>query len=112
MKHVYLQRDGRDKSKRTGRAVYQRKKGIPFPRTRSQFTELYKHFPTDAAIVDLGKKHRNHFEKVKQLKEREDCEGDPRLRPYQRVDLDFLKRLKHCAIFWEMRLGKPRLPFD
>ena len=58
------------------------------------------------------KKHRNHFEKVKQLKEREDCEGDPRLRPYQRVDLDFLKRLKHCAIFWEMRLGKPRLPFD
>ena len=89
-----------------------KEKGIPFPRTRSQFTELYKHFPTDAAIVDLGKKHRNHFEKVKQLKEREDCEGDPRLRPYQRVDLDFLKRLKHCAIFWEMRLGKPRSRFD
>ena len=55
-----------------------KEKGIPFPALVHSLRELYKHFPTDAAIVDLGKKHRNHFEKVKQLKEREDCEGDPR----------------------------------
>ena len=55
MKHVYLQRDGRDKSKRTGRAVYQRKKAYRFPALVHSLRELYKHFPTDAAIVDLGK---------------------------------------------------------
>ena len=109
MSLVYLQRNGRYKSKRTGRAVYQRKKGIPFPRTRSQFTGAIQTLSNRCRNSRFRKKHRNHFEKVKQLKEREDCEGDPRLRPYQRVDLDFLKRLKHCAIFWEMRLGKTPL---
>lgn len=97
------------KAKELGGRYIKGKKAYRFPALVHSLRELYKHFPTDAAIVDLGKKHRNHFEKVKQLKEREDCEGDPRLRPYQRVDLDFLKRLKHCAIFWEMRLGKTPL---
>ena len=89
-----------------------KEKGIPFPRTRSQFTGAIQTLSNRCRNSRFRKKHRNHFEKVKQLKEREDCEGDPRLRPYQRVDLDFLKRLKHCAIFWEMRLGKPRSRFD
>ena len=89
-----------------------KEKGIPFPRTRSQFTGAIQTLSNRCRNSRFREKHRNHFEKVKQLKEREDCEGDPRLRPYQRVDLDFLKRLKHCAIFWEMRLGKPRSRFD
>lgn len=43
---------------------------------------------------------------VSYLKERKDAPGDKRLRPYQRVDVDVVKRLPHAGIFSEMRTGK------
>lgn len=48
-------------------------------------------------------KHQNYFF---QFKYRENAPGDERLRPYQRVDVDYLKRLPSAGIFNEQRTGK------
>ncbi len=48
-------------------------------------------------------------EKTKQLlkiKSKEDTVGDERLRPYQRVDVEFIKSKKSVAVFNEQRTGK------
>ena len=44
--------------------------------------------------------------KFHELKNRSDITGNSRLRPYQRVDVSFLKRLPHVAVFNEQRTGK------
>lgn len=45
-------------------------------------------------------------QKLLDLKRLDDCEGDPRLRPYQRVDVNYLKQIGSAGIFNEQRTGK------
>ena len=40
------------------------------------------------------------------IKNKNDTHGDTRLRPYQRVDVEFLKMRKNAAVFNEQRTGK------
>ena len=53
-------------------------------------------------ISDLFK----YRKEVLSIKQKEDTEGDKRLRPYQRVDVEFIKNRKNTAIFNEQRTGK------
>ena len=53
-------------------------------------------------ISDLLK----YRKEVLQIKRAEDISGDERLRPYQRVDVAFIKKRKNTAIFNEQRTGK------
>jgi SNF2 family DNA or RNA helicase len=46
---------------------------------------------------------RNELLKLKAL---DDCEGDRRLRPYQRVDVNYLTKIPNAGIFNEQRTGK------
>jgi SNF2 family DNA or RNA helicase len=41
-----------------------------------------------------------------ELKSLDDCEGDQRLRPYQRTDVNYLKKIPNALIGNEMRTGK------
>lgn len=45
-------------------------------------------------------------EKVLTIKAKEDTDGDPKLRPYQRVDVEFLAWLKRGGVFNQQRTGK------
>jgi SNF2 family DNA or RNA helicase len=70
--------------------------------------ELYKRLQTDE-LLELGKKLRQNYDEKLSLKTLSDTDGDKRLRPYQRVDLAFLRTLPHKAIFNQQRTGKTPL---
>lgn len=60
----------------------------------------------DDRLQTLLDKVRNYYRGLKELKAREDAQGDTRLRPYQRVDSDFLKHRQNVGVFNEQRTGK------
>ena len=47
-----------------------------------------------------------YYEKVYTIKSKEDTNGDERLRPYQRVDAEFLELRESAGVFNEQRTGK------
>lgn len=53
--------------------------------------------------LDKKVHHRNKFMQLKRLK---DAAGDSRLRPYQRVDVNYLKKIGSAGVFNEQRTGK------
>lgn len=80
-----------------------------FPKNLHVARELLKAFPSlknSAKFMSLGKELRQQRDFFIGLKTREDAEGDKRLRPYQRVDVDYLKRVEAAGIFNEPRTGK------
>ena len=48
----------------------------------------------------------NYYEKVYNIKSKVDAEGDTRLRPYQKVDVEFIALRESAGIFNEQRTGK------
>ena len=60
----------------------------------------------DERLRDVALSYKKGADKLKELKNKTDVEGDPRLRPYQRVDVNFLKKRKFAGIFNEQRTGK------
>lgn len=79
--------------------------GYRVPNNLGALRELYKYCP-HPDLLEYGKKKRQARDKFIELKAKEDAEGDPRLRPYQRVDVAFLKKVPHAGIFNEQRTGK------
>ena len=61
---------------------------------------------TDYVLKDLKRDIDNYHNLVYNIKNKSDTNGDPRLRPYQRVDVEFLSMRKNAAVFNEQRTGK------
>jgi SWI/SNF-related matrix-associated actin-dependent regulator 1 of chromatin subfamily A len=60
----------------------------------------------DPSLVNLKQELDNYHNLVYTIKNKNDTDGDPRLRPYQRVDVEFLTMRKNAAVFNEQRTGK------
>lgn len=110
--HVWVRTpyNEKDKVRNILNGVWSKKEGMyKFPRNIHAMRELMKVFPElklNPDYVEAGRHMvaaRNH---ALEIKSREDVEGDPRLRSYQRVDVDYLKKLPAALIANEPRTGK------
>src|SRR5206468_4229866 len=80
-----------------------------FPKNIHSMRELIKTYPElihNSSFIQAGTRLRETQEKFLELKTKEDVQGDSRLRPYQRVDVEYLKQLPNAGIFNEPRTGK------
>jgi SNF2 family DNA or RNA helicase len=80
-----------------------------FPKNIHSMRELIKTYPElvhNSSFIQAGTRLRETQEKFLELKTKEDVQGDIRLRPYQRVDVEYLKQLPNAGIFNEPRTGK------
>jgi len=68
-------------------------------------TELYNHTQNDS-MRELMLNLREYYNNLKLVKQQQDSNGDERLRPYQRVDIDFINRRQNVGVFNEQRTGK------
>lgn len=75
------------------------------PITLHSIRELYNVMKDDA-LLPLLNKLENYYKQVKLIKTQQDTSGDERLRPYQRVDIQFIKSRQNVGIFNEQRTGK------
>lgn len=73
------------------------------PNTLGVLNELEEIYPQLAEYKTKKLSQRN---KLLRLKTLDDVEGDNRLRPYQRVDVNYLKHIGSAGIFNEQRTGK------
>lgn len=60
----------------------------------------------DERLADLLVRLEHYYNQIKKIKSKEDAPGDERLRPYQRVDIEFIKSRQNVGIFNEQRTGK------
>jgi SNF2 family DNA or RNA helicase len=79
------------------------KNAYKVPNTLGALRELHK---AGYDVAEYGKKKAEAREVHLTYKNLEDTFGDEHLRPYQRVDVHYLKNLPHAAIFNEQRTGK------
>jgi SNF2 family DNA or RNA helicase len=63
-------------------------------------------FPNNPTLKNLKRDLDNYNKLVYTIKNKNDTDGDSRLRPYQRVDVEFLTMRKNAAVFNEQRTGK------
>lgn len=75
------------------------------PITLHAVRDLYNLLKDDELLV-LLKRLEKYYTQVKLIKTQEDTQGDPRLRPYQRVDIQFIKSRQNVGVFNEQRTGK------
>jgi hypothetical protein len=81
----------------------QKRKTWRVPNTLGALRELHALGYDVLAYGTQKAQAREHLLGVKNLKE---APGEEKLRPYQRVDVNFLHFLPHAAIFNEQRTGK------
>ena len=80
-----------------------------FPLNIHCLRELYTAFPAlrdNPEFMDAGRKLRVQMDRLLDIKRKEDTDGNPELRPYQRVDVEYLKALPYAGVFNEPRTGK------
>lgn len=85
------------------------KNGYRFPKNLHAMRELLRSYPQlrdNYSFVEAGKHMKSVQETFLELKKVENADGDGRLRPYQRVDVNYLKQLPSAGIFNEPRTGK------
>ena len=88
----------------------QKARRFRLPNTIGSLRDIYKvekirNGDTESIIAYANEKVKQR-ETLLKLKQAKDTKGDDRLRPYQRVDVNYLSRLPHAGIFNEMRTGK------
>jgi SNF2 family DNA or RNA helicase len=87
-------------------AVFVKSRGAyRLPMTLGALREAYKVIRSDNLIA-LGQQVKSVNENLVSLKSMQDAPGPKELRPYQRVDIQFLKHLEHKGIFNQQRTGK------
>ena len=83
-----------------------------FPLNIHCLRELYTAFPAlrdNPEFIDAGRKLRVQMGRLLDIKRKEDADGSPELRPYQRVDVEYLKRVAVC---WRIQRTKDRKDTD
>ena len=68
-------------------------------------TELFN-ATKDEKMRNLMLTLRSYYEQMESVKRKEDTNGDERLRPYQRVDIEFINGRQNVGVFNEQRTGK------
>jgi SNF2 family DNA or RNA helicase len=87
-------------------AVYSQASGNwKIPITLHAVRELYG-IIKDPEIEKLLNRLDEYYKAVKLIKSKDDTAGDARLRPYQRVDIEFIKTRQNVGVFNEQRTGK------
>lgn len=90
--------------------VWSKKEGMyRFPKNLHSMAELLEYFPelkASSQFMNAGVKLRAIREMFLDMKRPTDAPGDERLRPYQRVDVQYLKKMPSAGIFNEPRTGK------
>lgn len=61
---------------------------------------------SDTKLSKLKEELDNYTKLVYNIKNKSDTDGDTRLRPYQRIDVEFLTMRQNAAVFNEQRTGK------
>lgn len=80
-----------------------------FPNNIYVMRDLLRHFPilrSNMGLVEHGKSKRAEMDRLLAIKGMHDTSGDSRLRPYQRVDVEYLKAIRAAGVFNEQRTGK------
>lgn len=80
-----------------------------FPNNIYMLRDLLRYFPDlkhNDELITYGKKLKARMDFLLGIKRMDDISGDPRLRPYQRVDVAYLKCLQAAGVFNEQRTGK------
>lgn len=67
-----------------------------------EYLSFYENHQLEEYLETKRVSYQNHIA----IKLQDDVEGNPKLRPYQRVDVAFLNKLEHAGIFNEQRTGK------
>jgi SNF2 family DNA or RNA helicase len=105
---IYIKVD-KDTAMKLGASWNQGRNMFRIPNTIGALKELgYKLF-SFANVINISaylmekESKRNELLKLKDL---DDCEGDQRLRTYQRVDVNYLTKIPNAGIFNEQRTGK------
>jgi SNF2 family DNA or RNA helicase len=75
------------------------------PNNLYRLRELYKLKPNDE-IKNEGIVRKQEYDAILKMKADEDRGGHEKLRPYQRVDVNFLAWQEYAGVFNEMRTGK------
>lgn len=90
--------------------VWSKKEGMyRFPKNYHAMSELARAYPilqTNPVFMEAGRRLGAARQRLLALKAREDAPGDPRLRPYQRVDVEYLATLPCAGTFNAPRTGK------
>ena len=86
-----------------------KEKSFRLPNTLGVLRELYKLDKTES-LLSYGKQKAAQKQELMKLKTLEDAPGDVSLRNYQRVDVQYLKKIGSAGVFNEQRTGKRRLP--
>jgi SWI/SNF-related matrix-associated actin-dependent regulator 1 of chromatin subfamily A len=68
-------------------------------------TDLYN-ATKDEDMRNLMLSLRTYYEQMESIKGMQDANGDERLRPYQRVDIEFINSRQNVGVFNEQRTGK------
>lgn len=100
----------RDAVQRDLNGVWSKTHGMyRFPKNLQSMAELIEYFPelkASSTFMNAGVKLRAIREMFLDMKRPADAPGDERLRPYQRVDVQYLKKMPAAGIFNEPRTGK------
>ncbi len=60
----------------------------------------------DEEVLGLIQREKAKYNQVVEVKKKQDSNGDERLRPYQRVDIEMIRQHPSVAVFNEQRTGK------
>lgn len=110
--HVFVKTpyDHRDYVKDVLNGVYsKREKMNRFPKNINAMRELMKVYPilkVNPKFQAAGQKLSIAQGQLLAIKGKQDADGDERLRPYQRVDVEYLAKIPSAGIFNEPRTGK------
>lgn len=95
----------RNIAEKLGASFNDRLKLWKIPNTISGLEEILR-YTNNGLIRAYRAEKQKKRERLLTIKKVPDTDGDPRLRPYQRVDVAFLSSIPHGALFNEQRTGK------
>ena len=88
-----------------GASYSKRNQSFRLPINLHSLKELMQHSQAPE-LLELHKKVGDYYDKLKSIKAKRDTEGNERLRPYQRVDVEFTGNRERVGVFNEQRTGK------
>lgn len=110
--HIFVKTpyEAREFVSQTLNGIWVKSKGMyRFPKNYQVMVELLEAFPQLRAspkFMELGHRLDSGRKRLLAIKAQEDIDGDHRLRPYQRVDVEYLAQLQCAGVFNEPRTGK------
>jgi SWI/SNF-related matrix-associated actin-dependent regulator 1 of chromatin subfamily A len=88
-----------------GAGFFKRENAFRLPINLHTIKELSQ-YSDQQELKDLYAKIESYYLKLKDTKRKSDTDGHANLRPYQRVDVEFLKQRERVGVFNEQRTGK------